>query len=176
MFSTRVKFVGQHTEGHLGGDLRQRLRQEVRGTHPHLHRAKRMLDRLTARAHGVRIFVEPFLHGFDNLLVFPARNATLFARCTLRLDWAGLARIRPITVKFLTVLLSRRASASLTTSALTARTCCLHSQIKMLWFMDETAAMRSFPICPTYREGGWAAVAFGRSPRAASPWSRHPDQ
>jgi len=43
-------------------------------------------------------------HGFDNLLVLAARNATLFARCTLSLDWAGLARIRPITVKFLAVL------------------------------------------------------------------------
>ena len=57
------EIVGQYTEGHLGGDLRQRLRQEVRCTHPHLHCTERMLDRLTARAHGVRIFVEPLLHG-----------------------------------------------------------------------------------------------------------------
>jgi hypothetical protein len=65
---------------HLGGNLRQRLRQAMRCTHPHLDRAEEMLDRLTARAHGVRIFVEPFLHGLDNLLVLPPRDATLSSR------------------------------------------------------------------------------------------------
>jgi hypothetical protein len=62
----------------------------------------------TARAHGVRIFVEPFLHGFDNLLVFPARNATLFARRALGLDWAGLARIGPISPMHLTQVTPER--------------------------------------------------------------------
>jgi hypothetical protein len=46
----------------------------------HLDRAEGMLDRPTARAHGVRIFVEPFLHGLDNLLVLPPRDATLTSR------------------------------------------------------------------------------------------------
>src|SRR5262249_1033484 len=68
-----------------------------------------MLDRLTARAHGTRIFVEPCLHGLDNLLVLPPRDATLSSRRALSFDWAGTARISPITVKCLAVLLVRIA-------------------------------------------------------------------
>jgi hypothetical protein len=68
-----------------------------------------MLDRLTARAHGLRIFVEPFLHGLDNLLVLPSRDATLPSRRALSFDWTRMARIGPITVKFLAVLLGRKA-------------------------------------------------------------------
>ena len=47
----------------------------------------------------------PFLHRLDNLLVLPPRDATLFSRGALSLDWAGMARIGPITVKLLVVLL-----------------------------------------------------------------------
>ena len=94
---------------HLSGDLGQRLHQEVRGTHPHLQCSERMLDRLTARAHGLRIFVEPFLRGLDNLLVLPSRDATLSSRRTLIFDCTGTARISPITVKCLAVLLVRIA-------------------------------------------------------------------
>jgi hypothetical protein len=54
-------------------------------------------------------FVEPFLHGLDNLLALPARDATLSSRRALSFDWAGMARIGPITVKFLAVLLGRKA-------------------------------------------------------------------
>jgi hypothetical protein len=68
-----------------------------------------MFDCLTARAHGVRIFVEPFLHGIDYLLVLPPRNATLSSCRSLSFHWACLARIGPITVKFLAVLLRRKA-------------------------------------------------------------------
>src|SRR5262244_4494376 len=67
-----------------------------------------MLDRLAACAHGVRILVEPFLHGLDDLLVLPPRDATLSSRRALSFDWAGMARIGPITAKFLAVLLSRK--------------------------------------------------------------------
>src|SRR5262249_39918422 len=88
--------------------LGQRLRQEVRGTHPHLHRTEGMLDRLTAGPHGLRILVEPCLHGLDNLLVLPPRDATLSSRRALSFDWAGMARIGPITVKFLAVLHGRK--------------------------------------------------------------------
>src|SRR5690349_25023772 len=94
---------------HLGGDLRERLHQEVRRTHSHLHCTERMLDRLTARAHGLRIFVEPFLHGLDNLLVLPSGYAPLSSRRTLSFDCTGPARIGPITVKCLAVLLARIA-------------------------------------------------------------------
>src|SRR5215475_3673392 len=68
-----------------------------------------MLDRLTARAHSIRIFVEPFLHGLDNLLVLPSCDATLSSRRALSFDCTGTARISPITVKCLAVLLSRIA-------------------------------------------------------------------
>src|SRR5262245_24258234 len=68
-----------------------------------------MLHRLASRAHGVRIFVEPFLHRLDNLLVLPPRDATLSSRRALSFDWAGMARIGPITPKFLAVLLSSEA-------------------------------------------------------------------
>src|SRR5215471_11018805 len=67
-----------------------------------------MLHRLAACAHGVRILVEPFRHGLDNPLVLPPRDATLFSRRALSFDWAGMARIGPITAKFLAVLLSRK--------------------------------------------------------------------
>src|SRR5262245_23338966 len=67
-----------------------------------------MLDRLASRAHGIRIFVEPYLHRLDNFLVLPPRDATLSSRRALSFDWAGMARIGPITAKLLAVLLSRK--------------------------------------------------------------------
>src|SRR5262245_15379323 len=67
-----------------------------------------MLHRLASHAHGVRIFVEPFLHRLDNLLVLPPRDATLSSRRALSSDWAGMARIGPITAKSLAVLLGRK--------------------------------------------------------------------
>src|SRR5215467_5942620 len=66
-----------------------------------------MLHRFASRAHGVRIFVEPFLHRLDDLLVLPPRDATLSSRRALSFDWAGMARIGPISSKFLAVFLSR---------------------------------------------------------------------
>src|SRR5215469_17655316 len=68
-----------------------------------------MLHRFASRAHGVRIFVEPFLHRLDDLLVLPPRDATLSSRRALTFDWAGTARIGPITMKFLAVLHGRKA-------------------------------------------------------------------
>src|SRR5262249_32090263 len=37
------QIVSEHMQRHLGGNLGQRLHQEVRGTHPHLDRAEGML-------------------------------------------------------------------------------------------------------------------------------------
>ena len=68
-----------------------------------------MFDRFTARTHGIRIFVEPFLRSFDNLLVLTPRNATLPSLRALSLDRTCVARMGPITVKLLAVLLSRKA-------------------------------------------------------------------
>ena len=48
---TRVSFVGEHVQGHLGGNLRQALHLKVSRTHPHLERTEGMLDCLTAHAH-----------------------------------------------------------------------------------------------------------------------------
>jgi hypothetical protein len=45
----------------------------------------------------------------NNLLVLPPRDATLSSRRALSFDWAGRARIGPITVEFLAVLLGRKA-------------------------------------------------------------------
>src|SRR5262245_8522719 len=68
-----------------------------------------MLHRLASRAHGIRIFVESCLHGLDDLLVLPPRDATLSPRRALSFDRAGMARIDPITAKSLIVLLGRKA-------------------------------------------------------------------
>ena len=56
-----------------------------------------MFDRFTARTHGIRIFVEPFLRSFDNLLVLTPRNATLPSLRALSLDRTCVARMGPIT-------------------------------------------------------------------------------
>jgi hypothetical protein len=57
--------VGEHVQCHFGGDLRQTLHQEVSSAHSHLQRAERMLDRLAALTHRLRIFVKPPLSGFQ---------------------------------------------------------------------------------------------------------------
>src|SRR5262245_65614474 len=99
-----------------------------------------MLDRLAACAHGVRIFVEPFLHGLDNPLVLPPRNATLFSRRALSFDWAGMARIGPITAKFLAVFLSRKTVREF----LTRRA---HTDL-LLRLIDKNPACRTGPPTP----------------------------
>ena len=71
------QIIAEYAERHLGGNLRQRRTQEVRRAHAHLQRAERMLDGFSARAHGIRIIIESRLHGFDNMLVFPAFDPTL---------------------------------------------------------------------------------------------------
>src|SRR5262249_62287457 len=83
--------------------------KEGAGPIRHLDRAKGILARPPAGALGIRIFVEPFLHRLDNLLVLPPRDATLFARRALSFDRAAMARIGPITVKCLAVLLGCEA-------------------------------------------------------------------
>jgi hypothetical protein len=82
------EIVGQNVQRHFGGDLRQRLHQEVGGAHPSLDGPERMLDRLAALAHGVRVGVEPLLHGFEHLLMLPPRNPSLRPGGTMRLERA----------------------------------------------------------------------------------------
>jgi hypothetical protein len=55
-----------------------------------------MLDRLAAHTHRLRIFVEACLHGVDDVLVFPARDAPLLACRALILDRTNRAHVGPI--------------------------------------------------------------------------------
>ncbi len=68
----------------------------MRCPHPHLERAEGMLDRFAARAHGLRIFIEPLLRNFENVLVLPAFDDALLCFRALRLERAFTAGIRRI--------------------------------------------------------------------------------
>jgi hypothetical protein len=57
---------------HLRGDPRQRLHQEVSGTHPGFDCAEGVLDRLASLPHFLRVLVEPALHRFEHMLMLPA--------------------------------------------------------------------------------------------------------
>ena len=61
------EIVGEHVQGHLGGNLRQALHQKVRCTHPHLERTEGMLDCLAAHAHRLRVLIETLLHSFKHV-------------------------------------------------------------------------------------------------------------
>jgi flavorubredoxin len=54
-----------------------------------------MLNSFTANPHGLRIFIEPLLHRFDNMLVLPSRNAALFARGAFGLALFRRSVVRP---------------------------------------------------------------------------------
>lgn len=55
-----------------GGHLWQLSHEKVCCSHPTLHRAERMLHRLTADNHCAGIVVEPMLNFLQNDLVLPA--------------------------------------------------------------------------------------------------------
>jgi hypothetical protein len=65
-------------------------------SHPRLERPKRMLDRLAPLAHFFRVLVEPALDGFENMLMLPTRDPSLFAGGAAALDSAALAGVGPI--------------------------------------------------------------------------------
>src|SRR5262252_5967633 len=65
------EIIGQYVQGHLGGDPRQRLHQEVRCTHPHLERGEGVFSCLATHAHRLRVLIETLLHGFEYVFVFP---------------------------------------------------------------------------------------------------------
>src|SRR5262245_31310970 len=58
-----------------------------------------MLDRLAASTHRIRIFVQARLHGIDNVLVLPTRDAALRSLRALSLQRAGAARVGPVAVQ-----------------------------------------------------------------------------
>src|SRR6185503_5953376 len=83
------QIVGEHGEGHLGGDLRQGFRQEVGGAHPRLHRAEWMLDGLAALTHLLRVLIEPALDGLEDMFMLPAWDPALAARRALWFERTG---------------------------------------------------------------------------------------
>ncbi len=67
-----LEIIGQHMQGHFGGDPFQRLHLEMGIAHPTLDRAERMLNRFTPLAHLLWMFIEPLLDIVENMLMFPA--------------------------------------------------------------------------------------------------------
>ena len=55
---TRVKFIGEHAQRHLGAHVLQPLHQEVRRAHSRRDGAEGMLDGLAAVARLLRMLVE----------------------------------------------------------------------------------------------------------------------
>src|SRR6266403_2244338 len=94
-------------------DARYHAAWKARCAHAHLQRAERMLDRLAASAHRLRIFIEPSLRCFKNVLVLPSRNAPLVARRAFRFQRAIRAGVRPIAPHHLAVLLGRHVIGQL---------------------------------------------------------------
>ena len=64
-----------------------------------------MFDRLALLAHGIRIGIEPLLHSFEHLLVFPARNASLRSCGAVRLERTFRTRCGPVAAQLFSILL-----------------------------------------------------------------------
>src|SRR3954464_9901940 len=75
---------------------RQRLHQEVGSAHSGLDRSKRVLNRLASLAHLFGMLVEPALHCFENILMLPPGDASLFACGAGALDGTALAGVGPV--------------------------------------------------------------------------------
>ena len=107
--------VGKHMQGHLGGNLFQRLHLEVGCSHPGLDGAEGMLNRLAALAHLLRVLVKSLLDNFKNMFLLPAGKPSLLARGASILDDTTLAGIAPITAQHQPLLLGREAISELFT-------------------------------------------------------------
>src|SRR5437763_7770591 len=101
------KIVSEDVERHLGGHAWQPFHQEVGCSHPRLERPERMLDRFAPLAHLFRVLVEPALHGFENMLMLPARDPSFLAGGAAVLDGAALADIGPVAAQDQPVFLVR---------------------------------------------------------------------
>ena len=84
---------------HFGGDLWQRFHEQVGVSHAFFDRAKGVLDRFAARAHGLRVFIKASLYVFKNVLMFPAGDTALNTGGALVLDRTGSAGIGPVTAQ-----------------------------------------------------------------------------
>lgn len=87
----RFKVICKHMQAHLGAHARDRLGQEVRGTHPVPDRSERVLHRLPALSHSLGLAIESSLHRVDDVLVLPPPNTSVREVRALRLDRALLA-------------------------------------------------------------------------------------
>src|SRR5690349_9794174 len=73
--------VSQHMQAHLGANVLESAREEVRCTHPVLQRAEDMLDGASSQRHRIGLPIEPALHRVKNALMFPSRDAPVVTRC-----------------------------------------------------------------------------------------------
>ncbi len=99
------QIIGEHAQRHLGAHVLQPFHQEMGRPHPRLDRAKGVLDRLAALAHGLRVLVEPSLDGLKDVFVLPAGDPAFLARSATVLDGAVLAGVGPVAAQGQTVLL-----------------------------------------------------------------------
>lgn len=88
--------VGKNMQAHFGTDSLQGSGQEMRGPHPILQGAERMLNSLSSRPHRFRFFVEAFLHCFQARFIFPTSNPPIGARRTFLLHRAAGAIGAPV--------------------------------------------------------------------------------
>ena len=84
---------------HLGGNPWQRLHQEVSCSHPGLDRAERMLNRLAALTHPLRMLVEPTLHCLEYIFMLPSGDPPLLGGGADMLDGAALAGVGPVAAQ-----------------------------------------------------------------------------
>jgi hypothetical protein len=56
-----------------------------------------MFDRLAPLAHLLGMFIKPTLNGFENMLMLPLRDPSLFASSALSFDGAALTGIGPVS-------------------------------------------------------------------------------
>ena len=81
--------VGEHVQGHLGGDVAQRFHLEVRRAHPSLDGAEGMLHRGATNDHRIGSLIQPLLNAIKYGLAFPTSDAALLARRAMLLEKAG---------------------------------------------------------------------------------------
>jgi hypothetical protein len=88
--------VVEHVRCHLGRDAWQRLRQEAGRVHAGFDGAERMLHPLPTPTPSSPVIIEPVLNRFENVLVFPSRDAALFPGGALMFDGAVRASVGPV--------------------------------------------------------------------------------
>src|SRR6202000_3204114 len=93
----------------LGGCFRKRFCEEVCRSHAGLHRAKRMLDCLSTLSHRFRVCIKALLHRFEQMLMLPSWNPSLWPGRALGFERAILTGCRPVAPHPLAIFLTREA-------------------------------------------------------------------